>query len=80
MATAGLKRRACDLDSDSSEVVEDMDVFDLQPSKKARIHGVVKSLSPIKVSRKNQSCKYFDLHLSDGKREVRAVAFEPKIR
>ena len=44
---SGLKRPASDLDS---EIVEDMDVSALQPSKKARIHGVVKSLSPIKVT------------------------------
>ena len=63
----------------SFERCEDTDMSNLQPAKKARIHGVVKSLSPVKLS-KSKTYRYFDLQLTDGKKTVRAVAFEPRYR
>ena len=43
----------------------------------AKIHGVVKSLSPMKKSR---TCSYFDGHLCDGKASVRLFGFDSASR
>lgn len=44
-------------------------------------HGVViGELSPIKTSSKNSAVKYFDGRFGDGKKTVRLVSFDPKLR
>ncbi len=43
------------------------------------IHGVVTQLSPVKVSRTSKK-KYFDGKLTDGKKTMRIVSFEPELR
>lgn len=48
-------------------------------SKCAKIHGVVTSVSPMKLSVSGKS-RYFDGELSDGKRKVRVVGFDSKVR
>ena len=57
---------------------EDYDVAGIEPSACAKVHGVCVSLSPQKVSKKD--CRYFEGKLSDGKKTVRVVSFEPKLR
>ena len=45
------------------------------------VHGVlVGEVSPIKTSRKRNNVKYFEGQCSDGKKTVRLVTFEPKVR
>lgn len=46
-------------------------------SDNAKIYGIVTELSPIKMSQKNQ--KYFSGRLSDGKKSVRVLCFEPSL-
>lgn len=48
--------------------------FITQPKKSARVDGVLKSLSPMKKSRKDNS--YFVGHLTDGSTDVRIVGFD----
>lgn len=54
------------------------DVADIKPSPCATVHGVCVSLSPQKVSKRD--CPYFEGQLSDGKKTIRVVSFEPKLR
>ena len=49
------------------------DVCDIQRCKKAQIHGLAKSLSPVKTAR-SSNIQYFDLRVTDGKKTVRAVS------
>ena len=44
------------------------------------IHGVVTELSPVKCSKKKSKIKYFTGKLSDGKKTMRMVSFEPSLR
>ena len=51
--------------------VEDLDTLD-QPIPKAKVHGVITSLSPVK---KGRTCSYFDGTLADGTSKIRVVGF-----
>ena len=45
------------------------------------VHGVVLgTVSPVKTSTLNRGVKYFDGTFSDGKKTLRMVSFEPKLR
>ena len=44
------------------------------------IHSVVTKLSPVKCSKKNAKIKYFDGKLTDGKKTMRMVSFQPQLR
>ena len=62
-----------------------MDLSDLVistgASSSGTVHGVlVCEVSPIKTSRKRNDIKYFEGQFSDGKKTVRLVSFEPKLR
>ena len=48
---------------------DEFEIGELHVSKCARIHGVVTSVSPMKLSASGKS-RYFDGELSDGKRKV----------
>ena len=52
---------------------EDWDVSDIKESTNAEVNFVVAQLSPIKESKKNKKVKYFDAHITDGKKTARAV-------
>ena len=56
------------------------EVSDVEESGSATVHGVVSEVSPVKVSRKNSSVRYFDGKLTDGKKTVRMICFEPSLR
>ena len=56
------------------------DVSEAQESSSATVHGIVTEVSPVKVSRKNASVRYFDGRMTDGKTSVRMVCFEPSPR
>lgn len=58
---------------------DEFDIGELHVSKCARVHGVVTSVSPMKLSESGKS-RYFDGELSDGKRKVRVVGFDSKVR
>ena len=47
--------------------------------KRAKVHGVVTRLSPVKTS-KNTKRQYFDAAMTDGKKSVRMVSFLPSLR
>ena len=51
---AGIKRK-----------LEEWDVSDIEESAGACVHGVVTHLSPVKVSKRNSSVRYFDGKISD---------------
>ena len=46
----------------------------------AAIRGVVTSLSPVKASRKNADVRYFEGKLCDGKKSIRLVSFNSRLR
>ncbi len=59
----------------------EMEVSDLQVGTSATVHGVfVGPVSPVKCSRKRADIKFFEGQLTDGKKTVRVVSFEPKLR
>ena len=60
------KRKIEEVNIDVSDVVTTLD--------KAKVHGVVTELSPVKLSRKNQ--KYFSGKMTDGKKTIRVLSFE----
>ena len=43
----------------------------------AKVHGIVTELSPVKLNRKNQ--EYFSGKISDGKKTMRVLSFEPTL-
>ena len=56
-------------------------VVSIGASSSGTMHGVlVGEVSPIKTSRKRNNVKYFEGQCSDGKKTVRLVTFEPKLR
>ena len=58
--------------------VDDVDVSDVvSVLDNAKVHGIVTELSPVKLSRKNQ--KYFSGKMSDGKKTMRVLSFEPTL-
>ena len=59
----------------------EMDVSEVCEMKGATVHGMpVGELSPVKDSRSKVGVRYFEGQLSDGKKTVRIVSFEPKLR
>ena len=50
------------------------------PKSNRAAHGVVTELSPVKVSKRNSSVRYFDSKMSDGHKSVRVVSFDPSLR
>jgi len=57
---------------------EELELSNLSEScKHAIVHGVVTELSPVKQSAKN--CKYFQAQLSDGKKTIKVVGFDPAL-
>ena len=70
MATPGAKRK-----------LFEMDVSDIQEANVATVHGVfVGDVSRVRDSRKNSGVKLFEGRLTDGKKAVRVVSFEPRLR
>ena len=58
-----------------------IDISEVCESQGATVHGVVVGeLSPVKDSRGKAGLPYFEGQLSDGKKTVRMVSFEPKLR
>ena len=59
--------------------LDEWDVSEIAKSTAASIHGVVSHLSPVKDST-NKKTKWFDGRLTDGKKSVRLVSFDPSLR
>lgn len=57
---------------------DDFPVGDISKSKRARVHGVMTKLSPMKSSTSGKS-KYFSGELTDGGAKVRFVGFDSKL-
>ena len=55
------------------------DVSEAEESVGAAVHGVVTQLSPVKVSKRNPTVRYFDGKMSDGRKSVRVVSFDPSL-
>ncbi len=60
--------------------VDEWDVSDMEQCSSGTVHGIVTELSPVKVSRKNTSVRYFDGRISDRRNSVRVIFFEPALR
>ena len=61
--------------------LEYLDVSDIGgPTEAATVSGIITELSPVKVSRKNSQVKYFSGKVTDGKKTVRVVSFDPSLR
>ena len=59
----------------------EMDVSEVCEAKGATVHGMlIGELSPVKESRSTVGVRYFEGQFSDGKKTVRIVSFEPKLR
>ena len=50
--------------------VGEWDASDIEESTGACVHGVVAHLSPVKVSKRNSSVRYFNGQMSDGRKSV----------
>ena len=59
--------------------MEEYNVSDILETKKAKVHGVITQLSPVKTS-ETSSRRYFDAHMSDGNKCVRVVSFKPSLK
>ncbi len=60
---------------------EEMEVSELDVSNAATIHGVfVVEVSPVKCGRRNPDVKYFEGRMTDGKKTVSVISFEPRLR
>lgn len=58
---------------------DEYDVGEVEESKTTIVHSVVTQLSPVRVSKRNTSVRYFDGTLSNGKSNVRVVSFDPTL-
>ena len=58
---------------------DEWDVSEIAKSSAASVHGVVSHLTPVKDST-NKKTKWFDGRLTDGKKSVRPVSFDPSLR
>ena len=60
---------------------EDINVSEMSACSSATVHGVfIGDVSPVKCGRTNPDVKYFLGQFTDGKKAVRMVLFEPKLR
>ena len=59
--------------------LDEWDVSEIAKSTAASVHGVVSHLSPVKDST-NKKTKWFDGRLTDEKKSVRLVSFDPSLR
>ena len=69
--------RKCNISAVDWEI-EVSEVNDVEEN--VTIHGVVTEILPIKTSKKNSTVKYFTGMLSDGRKSLRMVSFDPKLR
>ncbi len=69
--TAESRKRKCD----------EMEVSEISHRTPSTIHGVfVGEVSPVKCGRRNPAVKYFEGHMTDGKKTVQVVSFEPTLK
>lgn len=60
---------------------EDVNVSEITLCSAATVHGVfIGEISPVKCGKSHPNVKYFDGQFTDGKKAVRMVSFEPKLR
>ena len=61
----------------------ELDVSDIDTTKVCRgatVHGIVTELSPVKISKNDNRYHYFHGQISDGKKSLRLVSFDPKLK
>ena len=66
--------------SSETGVKREWDASEIEASDSACVHGIVTDLSPIKKNRKNEAVRYFQGELSDGKKFVRVISFDPSLQ
>ncbi len=59
--------------------VDEWDVSDMEQCSSETVHVIVTELSPVKVSRKNTSVRYFDGRMSDRRKRVRVISFHCRV-
>ena len=59
--------------------LDEWDVSEMEESEGATVHGVFTELSPVKVSRRNASVRYYDGRMADGQKSARLVCFDPAL-
>ena len=60
--------------------VKEFAVCDMKEEEgQATVHGVVVDVSPIQTSRKNSDIRYFSGKMSDSRKIVRVICFDPKL-
>ena len=74
-STCNGRKKTC-LDATDGEI----EVSEAIEEDSVTIHGIVPELSPIKTGKRNAHVKYFTGQLSDGKKCMRLVSFNPKLR
>ena len=57
----------------------EFDVSEAEECGIAVVHGVVVEVTPVKKSRSDKKVKYFNGQISDGKKSVRLVSFQPHV-
>ena len=58
----------------------DWEVSEMEEGKGVNVHGIPVCVSPVRDSRSTTGVSYFEAKLSDGKKCVRVVSFEPSHR
>ena len=60
--------------------MDEWDVSEIETSSEACVHGVPVFVSPTRKSRKNNAVSLFDGQMSDGKKVVRMISFDPSLQ
>ena len=58
----------------------DWDTSQIEISEEACVHEVIVDVSPVKRSRKNDTVRYFHSELTDGKKIIKVVSFDPSLQ
>ena len=60
--------------------LDEWEVSNVEESKAAIVHGIVTQLSPVCVSKKNSSVRYFDGKVAGERKCARLLCFDPSLR
>lgn len=74
------EKNGLDMASGGQKRERDWEVSEMEEGKGVSVHGIPIYVSPVKESRRTTGVSYFEAKLSDGKKCVRVVSFEPSHR